>query len=39
MAYWKEPPENFTSGWDLSQTSATDLMLAIAPKNRLLENL
>lgn len=38
MAYWRELPENFTSGWDLSQISATNLMLAIALKNRLLEN-
>lgn len=32
MAYWRELPENFTSGWDLSQISATNLMLTIAPK-------
>lgn len=37
MVYWRELPEDFTSGWDLSQISATNLILAIAPKNRLLE--
>lgn len=39
MTYWKELPETFTCSWDLSQKSAANLMLAIALKNRLLENL
>lgn len=34
MAYWRELPENFTSGWDLSQISATNLMLPIATKKQ-----
>lgn len=39
MAYWKELPETFICEWDLGQISASNLMLAIAPKNGLLENL